>query len=71
MEDMVQEIIRDSVRAAGPFTVMADECKDASKTEQLAITVRYVEAMTGIVHERFLTLVEVSSLKAESLTMYL
>ena len=66
----MQERICDNVRAAGPFSIMADECKDASRTEQLSIAIRYVEAMTGTVHEHFLTLVEVSSLTAESLTVY-
>ena len=68
---MVQEIICDNVRAAGPFSVMADECKDASKREQLAIAVRYVDPGTGTIHEHFLTMVEVSSLTAESLTRYI
>ena len=66
MGGIVQEKICDSVRAAGPFSIMADECKDASKTEQLSIAIRYVEAMTGTMHEHFLTLVKVSSLTAES-----
>ena len=56
---------------AGPFSIMPDECKDASKREQLAMAIRYVEAMTGTVHEHFLTYVEVSSLTADSLTAYL
>ena len=44
MGSMVQGIICNSVRAAGPFSIMADECKDASKREQLAMAIRYVEA---------------------------
>ena len=37
----------------------------------MAVAIRYVEAMTGTVHEHILTYVEASSLTAESLTMYL
>ena len=49
---------------------MADETKDMSKQERLAIVVRYV-GKEGIINERFLTFVQATSLNAESLSNYL
>ena len=70
MGDMLRKLISDSVRQAGFFSLLADESKDTSKKEQLAIIVRYVDEK-AIIHERFLTFVEATSLTAESLTTYL
>ncbi len=70
MGDMVRKSVCDSVRQAGLFSLIADESKDASKKEQMAIVVRYVDEK-AIIHERFLTFVEATSLTAESLTSYL
>ena len=69
MGDMLRKLISDSVRQAGFFSLLADESKDASKKEQLAIVVRYVNEK-AIIHKRFLTFVEAISLTAESLTSY-
>ena len=63
MGDMLRKLISDSVRQAGFFSLLADESKDASKKEQLAIVVRYVNEK-AIIHERFLTFVEAISLTA-------
>ena len=41
-----------------------------SKKEQVAIVLRYVDSK-GMLHEYFLTYVEVASLTAESLTKYI
>ena len=49
---------------------MADEIKDISKPEQLAIVLRYLDK-EGTINERFLTFVQAASLNAESLSNYL
>ena len=51
---------------AGVFSILADECKDLSKREQMSIVVRYVDNK-ATVYEHFLTFVELVSLTAESL----
>ena len=70
MGDMLRKLISDSVRQVGFFSLLADVSKDASKKEQLAIVVRYVDEK-AIIHERVLTFVEATNLTAESLTSYL
>ena len=37
MANMVQNTICSAVQSAGPFSVLADESKDISKTEQLTV----------------------------------
>lgn len=70
MGEMVREKICAEVKDAGVYSILADESKDSSKTEQMAIVVRYVDIKKAIIHERFLTFVKVSSLDAASLTEY-
>jgi len=55
MGEMVRNKICESVQQAGWFTLMVDENKDCSKSEQLAIVFRYADVDTGTVYERFLT----------------
>ena len=43
MARTVRESICSSVRKAGAYTILADETKDCSKKEQLAIVLRYVD----------------------------
>jgi len=50
---------------------LADESKDCSKTEQLAIVLRYVEIDTPTQHEHFLTYIKVASQNSESLSAYI
>ena len=71
MGGMVRKAMCDDVREAGMFSILADESKDCSKKEQLAIVVRYINLQHATIHERFLTYVEASSLTAESLTAYI
>ena len=71
MGEMVREKICTEVKDAGVYSILADETKDSSKTEQMAIVVRYVDVKQAKIHERFLTFVEVSNLDAESLTEYI
>ena len=70
MGDMVRKSICDGVRQAGFFSLLADETKDASKQEQMAVVVRYV-GDKAVIHEHFLTFVEAKDLTVESLTAYL
>ena len=69
--EMVREKISTEVKDAGVYSILADKTKDSSKTEQMAIVVRYVDVKQAKIHERFLTFVEVSNLDAESLTEYI
>ena len=43
MASQVQEIICNNIRAAGFYSLLADETKDVSKHEQLTIVLRYVD----------------------------
>ena len=70
MSDMVRKSIADNVQQAGYFSVMADETKDVSKTEQLSIALRYVDSK-AVIHEHLLTFVEATCLTAESLATYI
>ena len=70
MANMVRKKICNAVREAGVFSLLADESKDCSKQEQLAIILRYVDDK-AIIHENFLTYVQATSLTAESLVAYL
>lgn len=69
MGDMVRKWVVGGVKKAVYFSLLADESKDASKKEQLAIILRSVDEK-AIIHERFLTYVEAKSLTAKSLTSY-
>ena len=50
---------------------MADETKDCSKQEQLAIVLKYVDEETAVQHEHFLTYVQATFLNASSLSTYI
>ena len=71
MGEMVRGKISAEINKVGYFTLMADESKDCSKTEQLAIIFRYTDVDHGVIHERFLTFVQADKLNAESLTGYI
>ena len=68
---MVQKSICLSVQKAGVYTILADETKDCSKKEQLAIVLRYVDVEEGKLFEHFLTYVEATSLDARSLSEFI
>lgn len=59
---MVKDKICEEVMESQAFTLLADETKDVSKTEQLSIVIRYVKA--GQVCERFFGFVAFSDLTA-------
>ena len=71
MGSTVQESICSSVCKAGVYTILADETKDCSKKEQLAIIVRYVDVEAVKLFEHFLTYVEATSLDAGSLSTFI
>ena len=52
--NMVRKTICNAAREAGVYSLLADESKDCSKQEQLAITLRYVDDNV-VIHENFLT----------------
>ena len=70
MGKIIRRSIYDEVQQAGYFSLMADETKDLSKQEQLAIVLRYLDK-EGTITERFLTFVQATSLNAENLSNYL
>ena len=66
MKDMTLEQIREELRKAEYFTVLADESKDTSKNEQVVVVaVRY--CLNGI-HEEFVGIAEAQSLDTNGLT---
>ena len=71
MATMIRSKICSSVRKAGVYSILADETKDCSKKEQLAIVLRYVDIETATVCEQFLTYVEATKLDADSLSTYI
>ena len=71
MGDIVQAKVCADVNKAGMYSILADETKDCSKVEQLAIILRYVDLESATVHERFLTYVEAKCQNAESLATYI
>lgn len=57
------------IKNAGMFTVIADEARDISCTQQMSVCVRFVNE--GVVNERFLQFVDVHELNALSLSTVL
>ncbi len=54
MGNIVQKQICVSVQKAGMYSILADESKDCSKREQMAIVLRYVDTESATIFERFL-----------------
>ena len=75
MLDIMAEAIRNKITAnvtkAGSYSIMADETRDCSKTEQLSIVARYVDVESADVHERFLAFTEADALNSEGLCAYI
>lgn len=71
MGNIIRKQICLAVQNAGVYSILADETKDCSKQEQLAIVLRYVEIESATIFERFLTYVKAKSLNAESLSKYI
>ena len=71
MGSIVQNQICADVKKAGFYSILADESKDCSKHEQMAIVLRYVDVESSTIFERFLTYVEVVSLDSQGLSTYI
>jgi hypothetical protein len=71
ISDAILDTVCDRVTKSGCFALLADETKDASKTEQISIILRFVDCDSCIVEERFIGFVSAASCNAESLTKYL
>lgn len=65
MANKVLETIKDEVNQAIHYSIMVDESKDLSKTEQLSIVVRFY--LNGAIHERFLGFCVANKLDARTL----
>lgn len=71
MANTVQELICSFVHKAGAYAILADETKDCSKKEQLAIVLRYVDVKVVKLFEHFLTYFEATALDAGSLSGFI
>ena len=71
MASTIQQQICLAAKKASMYSILADETKDNSKDEQLAIVIRYIDLETAIQHKQFLTYVKASSLNAEGLSSYI
>ena len=50
--DIIRSNLLEKIRAAGAFSIMADEATDAGNKEQLVICIRYVNSRTREIEER-------------------
>ena len=64
--DTILNRISMEVKQAGVYAIMADECRDVSRIEQLSVCVRYVS--NGAITERFLGFTNMHELDAGALT---
>lgn len=64
----IKKKIVEEVKKAGYFSVTADETKDVSKKEQLAVLIRYVDSETLQIKERAIGVHHVKDLSAQSLS---
>ena len=71
MASIVKSRISTDMRKAGIYSILADESKDYSTRERLAIVLRYVDLESAAIHERFLTYVEEKGMDAEGLAISL
>lgn len=55
LASMVREEIADNVKSCHYFSVQADEAKDVSKTEQLALVIRYFDESSKVIQECFIS----------------
>uniref|UniRef100_A0A1X7VWZ2 TTF-type domain-containing protein n=1 Tax=Amphimedon queenslandica TaxID=400682 RepID=A0A1X7VWZ2_AMPQE len=69
LAESVSSMIREESRVARYYTIIADETKDVSKTEQLALVLRYV--LDGKTHERFISFTKCEELDAEAIFTYI
>jgi hypothetical protein len=63
--NVIKGKILNSIKTSGMYAIIVDEARDASRTEQMSICIRYVEEC--FVKERFLGFVHVTDLTAKGL----
>ena len=63
--DTISETIINDIKASGMFSVIADEARDISCSEQMSICIRFVKE--AAIYERFISFVNVHELSAVSL----
>ena len=68
--NMIRKKIYIEVREADAYSMLCVQTKDYSKQEQLSLVLRYVDNK-AVIHEHFLTYMEVKDLDAKSLTGYI
>jgi hypothetical protein len=61
--------IKEELHIAQYYTIIADETKDVSKTEQLSLVLRYV--LNGNTHERFISFTKCEELNATAIFTYI
>ena len=71
MGSIVRQHISTSVQKAEYFSLLVDKTKDLSKNEQMSICLRYLDAESSEIVERFLTFVLAPCLTAEYLAQYI
>ena len=69
MANFVSDKITAEVKTAKYFTLIVDETKDISKSEQMSLVLRYTH--NCIVHERFLSYTHAEKLNAAAITGYI
>ena len=65
---MVREKIAECVRTCQYFSVQADEAKDVSKTEQLALVLRFFDEAAQCIQECFVSFTNLAFLDAAHIT---
>ena len=65
----VRTMIKREVQSSRFYTLMADETKDVSKSEQLSLVLRYLH--NGITHERFISFTQCNELNSEAIFSYI
>ena len=69
MAETLRERIKEEVRTARYFTIIADETRDVSKTEQLSFVLRYI--LHGNTYERFISFTKCEEVNAEAIFLYI
>ena len=68
--DLIRKSVCDGVKEAKMFSLLVDETKYISKTEQVSTVVRFVD-IKGTICEHFLTFIDTAILTAEGLTKHI
>ena len=69
LANKVHCLIKKEVQLARFYTIMADETKDISKSEQLSLVLRYL--YNGNTYERFLSFIRCDELNSDAIFSYI